>query len=942
MNGSVLTRPAAAGKKRVINKGEELINFPTLFARQLAQTPDNVSMVFEERSFSYKELDELSEQFKTSVLQHKLQTVNANKQPEEMCVGICIDKSPEAIAAMLGVLKAGAAFVPLDPEYPIDRIAFMVEDAAISTIIAQSNHQEKIASFLDEQLKQQESSSGIHWISSDDPTATNNSNGHSNSTPQLVDIKPSDLAYIMYTSGSTGKPKGVQIEHAALAAYCYADIERYKVTAKDRTLQFSTINFDIAIEEIFPPLLVGGSVVIRPAKRSEKLNELSAIINDHKITAVHIATAYWHEWVDLMVASQDQIPASLRLMVVTGEKVSTKHYQHWKKLCKQSGLEVLWCNAYGPTEATVSASVFIPSEDFQEDNMPIGKPLKRYTAMIVDEDFIELPVGETGQLLIGGPALARGYLNRPELNEEVFIDTVGQIDNKGKRRYQTERMYKTGDLARWLPSGDIEFAGRIDHQIKLGSYRIEPGEIEAAINHHSKVLESLVTYTEVNGKKSLITYIAVGDTVYKDETLSAKAVCDFLENRLPPYMVPARYIFVPAFPKTTNGKIDRKALPDASQSQSPVDVSKVSPRNDLEKRLANIWQEVLNLPEVGIHDDFFALGGSSLLAVGIVSRIIGDLKLELPVRDFFANPTIATQARHINSLLNNDGSPEDTDAEGSDQDSIELRKRLPKIEPLYFNRGKERLFGVHYRPQINQQSLSHAVLICHPLGHEYSRAYRNLQQFSLQLAQAGFEVLRFDYSGTGNSSGNSDAAQVEEYVSDIQGAAAYLQENSDCNKLSIISLRMGVPLALSADIQGLENMIFWDPVVKGSHYIQLLQSFHDAALSKLERFRIRRKPSNTAQLYGYAMSKEQRDSLASLTMPHINKINHAKHGPKKQVLITSAAYQRNETGRSDLIDNCQHHATTDEIQWHDRLYADSAFSSPQAFKAMMQVLKEEE
>jgi len=936
MNASVLVHPTVSDSQASSESllREELIDFPTLFARQLTRTPDHVSMVFEDKSFSYRDLDELSEQFKVSILWQKSQ---ASLNEPEMCVGICVDKSPEAIAAMLGVLKAGAAFVPLDPEYPIDRIAFMIEDAAISMVISQENHQKKIAPFLGEQFDKQGIDSRIHWILSDNPNA--NIALDSNPAPHSVAIKPSDLAYIMYTSGSTGKPKGVQIEHAALAAYCYADIERYKVTETDRTLQFSTINFDIAIEEIFPPLLVGGSVVIRPAKRAEKLNELSAIINDNQITAVHIATAYWHEWVDLMVASEDQIPASLRLMVVTGEKVSTTHYQNWKTLCKLSGLDVLWCNAYGPTEATVSASVFIPADDFQGDNMPIGKPLKRYTAMIVDEDYIELPVGETGQLLIGGPALARGYLNRPELNDDVFIETVGEIEQKSSRRYEVERMYKTGDLARWLPSGDIEFAGRIDHQIKLGSYRIEPGEIEAAINHHPQVLESLVSYDEVNGKKSLITYIAVGDEAFEQEAVSAREVCDFLDNRLPLYMVPTRYIFLASFPKTSNGKIDRKALPDTSTSQTAVDETKVLPRNDLERQLASIWQEVLNLPEVGIHSDFFALGGSSLLAVGIVSRIVGDLKLELPVRDFFANPTIATQAKHINRLLHPD-CVNVGDSEDSDQDSIALRKRLPELQPAYFKSGAERLFGMHYRPSDKQKSKSHAVLICHPLGHEYSRAYRNMQQLALHLSQAGFDTFRFDYSGTGNSSGESDTALTSNYVEDIKTATNYLRKRSQCEKLSVIGLRMGAPLAVSADLAYIENLILWDPIVKGSHYIELLQGFHNAALSTLERFRVKRKPSEIPQLYGYAMNQQQRDSLTNLQMPPLKPVSNSS-GAKNQIMITSSSYQRNEPGRPDLLDNCQHYATKDEIQWHDRLYAESAFSSPEAFKIMTDVLKGE-
>ena len=888
----------------IAQEQEALIAFPELFARQLAKTPNNIAIVFEEREYSYQALDQLSDQFK-----HAVSLQIGGIKARDLCIGICIDKSPEAVAAMLGILKAGAAFVPLDPDYPAERIAYMVEDADISTIIAQPKHQQQLEPLINK--------TGLNWVNCyqpiDDDTLF---------IDKSISIAPSDLAYIMYTSGSTGKPKGVQIEHAALATYCYADINVYQVEENDRTLQFSTINFDIAIEEIFPPLLTGSSIVIRPSTRSESLNELSTIINDYAVTAVHIATAYWHEWVDLMIAADDVIPTSLRLMVVTGEKVSSKHYQRWKKLCKKTGIDVLWCNAYGPTEATVSASVFIPDENFADDNMPIGKPLKRYTAKIVDEQFNNLPAGETGQLLIGGPALARGYLNRPELNEDVFIDV---LDQQG----YSQRMYKTGDLARWRANGDIEFAGRIDHQIKLGSYRIEPGEIEVAINQYQHVLESLVSYDEVDGKKTLIAYVAHGNNDIQLDLLS-----EFLKENLPAYMVPARFVLLPGFPKTTNGKIDRKALPDPSCSEIARSSSYIAPRNELEQKLATMWQEILRIPEAGIHDDFFALGGSSLLAVGVVSRLINDLDLELPVRDFFANPTIASQAKHIQWMLSDKNDHNGIEIVDSEADSRALRDRLPIIKPAFFNnQNGQQLYGIHYQaPVINaNQSRKHAVLMCHPLGHEYPRSYRNLQQLAILLAQAGLDVFRFDYYGTGNSEGDSVDVTAAQCASDIQAATSYLLEQSNCDTLSIIATRLGVPFALQADIGNVENLIAWDPVIQGSNFINMLEHFHDKELGALSSFSQIRYRSEVDQLFGHAYNAKKRDSLNSLNMP-------VTCSASNKLLVTSANYFENEPNCEQLLPDWQHMPNNDEIYWHDFEYAFSAFSSPETFKTILQIL----
>jgi len=891
---------------------KSLLAYPYLFLQQVAKTPNNLAIVFEEEEYTYKELNQLADKFQLAAANSK-----------GCCIGICIDKSPQAIAAMLGILKAGAVFVPLDPEYPADRIAYMIQDADIKTIFAQPKHQQIIEPQI-ESINSSSDGNTIKWIDCYNPVSE-----AAEYSCQSIEIKENDLAYIMYTSGSTGQPKGVQIEHKALATYCYADIDVYKVCESDRTLQFSTINFDIAIEEIFPPLLIGGSIVIRPSERTDSLIELSSIINKYQVTAVHIATAYWHEWVDLMVAANGLIPKSLRLMVVTGEKVSTKHYQHWKTLCEKSNKkDVLWCNAYGPTEATVSASVFIPDNDFNADNMPIGKPLKGYTAMIVDDEYNNLSIGETGQLLIGGPALARGYLNRPELTDEVFIN----VSSNG----EAQRMYKTGDLARWLPNGDIEFAGRIDHQIKLGSYRIEPGEIEVAINKHELVLESLVSYDEVDGKKSLIAYIAQGENTIKIDDLSS-----FLKQSLPVYMIPTRFVLVSDFPKTSNGKIDRKALPSPESSQIASSSSYIAPRNPLEKKLATMWEEVLRVPKAGIHDDFFALGGSSLLAVGVVSRLITELKLELPVRDFFANPTIASQAKHIHEMLKAENIKSDIkyDNANSEDDSQTLRDRLPIVKPDFFISDNHKLFGIHYKPPVisARKSRRHAVLMCHPIGHEYARSYRNLQQLAILLAQAGFDVFRFDYHGTGNSEGSSEQMTAEQCSKDIRGASEFIRKQSQCDELSVLAVRLGVPLAIQAQLENIENFIAWDPVVHGNTFIDLLKFFHHRAITGIKRYRKIRKDAKSNQLYGHAYNEQKRVSFEKLLLNP----DYQKATTKNVNLVTSKDYTDNEKGLIQQISDWNYYPTEDDIHWHHIDYSESAFSSPQVFKVIMQILSNE-
>ena len=689
----------------------ELTSFVQLFEQQVERTPHAIAIEFEGVSTTYAELNRKANQLASFLLERGFAS--------EDRVGICQDRSDLAIISMLGILKAGCAFVPLDPEFPPDRLAYIVEHASIRTILCDEGYRHLYPT-----------SAQLELISPNDSALWNGDCDN----PEVY-LSPSSLAYVMYTSGSTGKPKGVQIEHQSLTTYCLADVELYKLQPDDRTLQFSTLNFDVAIEEIYPPLLIGSAVVVRPRVRANAAIELSHLIESNRITGLHIATAYWNEWVDLMAASQARVPASLRLVIVTGEKISVEHYRRWQSLCDH---KILWCNAYGPTETTVTCTAFIPDEAWDEPQMPIGKPLPGYSAFILDEQLKPVAGNETGALFIGGPALARGYLDRPDLTEKAFL-SVSLGDS------QPQRIYRTGDLARWLPSGDIEFAGRVDHQMKVGSYRIEPGEIESVIHLNPNIRESLVVCDEVNGQKYLVAYVVRSGPIESSEIVS------FLRERLPVYMVPTRYIFIEAMPKTINGKVDRRALPPASTAELARVAEKREATSDLERELVAIWSSVLNVPDVGVDDDFFLLGGSSLLVTRVIAQITSQFKHAIPVRDFFANPTIASLALQLQSA---DGATFDSaGAAQTAEISRRLRTRLPKIVPFDLNSLECRIVGIHYPPVHQSNRQGQAVVIAPSYGHEYARSHRNLQQLAILLSQNGFDVLRFDYAGTGDSDG---------------------------------------------------------------------------------------------------------------------------------------------------------------------------------------------
>lgn len=763
--------------------------FLTAFNSQCQQFSESIALVHEKQSWTYKELDLLSDKIAED-LAH--QGIECGAMVALLCV-----RSGHAIAAMIAVMKLGAAFVPVDTNYPDERIRYMLDDASVAGIVVDENQMDRllrlnlasdIAVLITEQLMR---------LNSAQPESI------AVTLPSFKMAVPSeeDAAYVMYTSGSTGKPKGVVISHGSLACYCRADIHAYELTASDRTLQFSTLSFDISIEEIFPPLCIGSTVVLRPSERSDAQIELSDIIERFSISAVHLATGYWHEWVDLIKATGARIPSSLRLMVVTGEKVSPEHYYRWLGLVSKP---VLWANAYGPTETTVSATVFVPPAGWQGKALPIGKPLLGYSAYILDKNLQAVPSGETGDLFIGGGALSHGYLNRPELNRSVFLPDPFAPGSGA-------RMYKTGDLARWLEDGTIDYAGRVDHQIKLGSYRVEPGEIENTINSYPGVNESLISALSINGTTQLIAYFSCAD-----ERLDICDVADYLAKKLPVYMLPGRYLSMPAMPKTINGKIDRDRLPDPEHAVVARRVQTRDVQNDIERKLHGIWCDILALPELGVDDSFISLGGDSLMAIRAIARIQKDLSFTLSTRDFFFLDTIALLAGHMQGKA--------------------VPRRVPAPEPAFINSRNRQIYTVLQRPATHNDN-GRGILLVSPIGNEQRRVQRPFRNLMQNLSRQGYTLMRFDWRGTANSSGNTDQINsLQPWIDDLQDAAEQLANHVSC--IDVVAIRMGALIASQTPIKcvPINARYYWDPVASGRTWLNEMETLHSGILNDTFRF----------------------------------------------------------------------------------------------------------
>ncbi|MCZ8242564.1 MAG: amino acid adenylation domain-containing protein [Microcystis sp. LE19-131.1A] len=586
-----------------------------LFEERAARTPAAVAVVFEGQELTYQELN-----IQANQLAHYLQSLGVNS---EVLVGIYLERSLLVIVGLLAVLKAGGAYIPLDPDYPQQRLTYMAEDAQISLLLTQE-------SLLDS-LPVEDVGVIVLDKLAEILTVQSPENPFS-------EVAPENLLCLLYTSGSTGKPKGVMLTHAALVNHSWGISEVFGLTESDRVLQFASFGFDVAAEEIFPTWLKGGTVVLRPGQMFPTLTDFADFIEQESLTVLNITPAYWHEWALAVSQSLATVPSSLRVVAVGGDAVLPETVNIWRQMV---GKRVQCINVYGPTEASVTAIVhdLLDYQSEKINSVLIGRPIANTKAYVLDQNLQPVPIGVKGELHLCGVRLARGYLNRPELTAEKFI-------NNPFANAAFNRLYKTGDLARYLPDGNIECFGRIDNQVKIRGFRIELGEIEAVLNQNIDVQTSCVIIREdTPGDKYLVAYIVA----HYERIPMISELRQFLSSKLPLYMVPQAFVFLESLPLTTNRKVDRRALPAPDKIGNRRD-QYVAPRNGIEEMLVQIWTEILKIEQVGIYDNFFEIGGHSLLATQLVSRIRSLFKIELPLRSLFGAATVAELAHLIGQL----------------------------------------------------------------------------------------------------------------------------------------------------------------------------------------------------------------------------------------------------------------------------------------------------
>jgi amino acid adenylation domain-containing protein len=603
-----------------------------LIEAQVQRTPDAIAVRQDDQVLTYRELNGRANRL--------AQYLRRRGVTSGVVVGLCLERSLHSIVGLLGILKSGGAYLPLDADYPSDRLEYMLRDSQVRVLVTQQDQLGRLPA------------SNPHTICLDSEWSTIACCADS---PVEGTETSDDLAYVIYTSGSTGHPKGVMIEHRSITNYVGAIADIVGLTARDRVLQFASLSFDTAAEEIFPCLATGGTLLLRTPTMVDSVSGFLDRCRDWQVTVLDLPTAYWHEVVARMESERLVFPDSVKTVIIGGERVLPQIVRCWTKLV---GDTVRLLNTYGPTETTVAVTVSdltgLGTEEDLQGDLPIGRVISQASVYVLDRRRQPVPVGVAGELYVGGVGVARGYRGRPELTDAAFIPDP--FANRAGAR-----LYRTGDLVRWRTDGQLDYRGRVDRQVKIRGYRIELEEIETVLNRHPDLERAVVEVREDQpGDRRIVAFMVPRP----NNRLGLVQLREQLRRQLPAHMIPSSFVELEALPLTANGKVDRRALRVAADSRAgKVELTSqyLAPRDATEQMLAHIWGEILHVKDVGVQDNFFELGGHSLLATQLVSRVQALFRITLPLRQVFARPTIATLADAIRQAQGGGSPPQEAE-----------------------------------------------------------------------------------------------------------------------------------------------------------------------------------------------------------------------------------------------------------------------------------------
>ena len=822
------------------------------------QTPDAEAVRAGESCLSYAQLRD-----RAQVLAAHLQTLGVSAGDR---VGICVERNLDLPVAVLGVLSCGAAYVPLDPGFPVERLHYMADDADLALVITQSSIDLTWPAVPTLDLERE----GARLWSRASADARSMRSAEATAPDAL---SPGALSYVTYTSGSTGRPKGVCVSHDSVSNFLAAMAERPGLTADDVLVAVTTLSFDISVLELLLPLVTGARVVIASRETAADGEALARLLDHSGATVLQATPATWR----VLLRSGWRGNRALKALC-GGEALSPELAV---ELLARVGS--LW-NLYGPTEATVWATVEAVEAGNIGQSVAIGRPISNLRAYVLDAQSEPVPIGVPGELWLGGTGVAHGYWRRDELTAErflpdPFVDAPAADD-------VAARMYRTGDLARWRADGRLEHLGRLDDQVKVRGYRIELGEIQSVLEAHSAVAQAVVVSREQTaGDVRLLAYVVLTGTPAGADSPPARGadspdvdradalrleLRDWARERLPAYMVPVAVTVIEQVPLTPNGKVDRRALPAPVMGTGVVDVAQ-APETPAEQALAEVWQSLLGIPALSVADNFFDLGGHSLLVITAIEQMRERTGIAIAAREYMMqslrqiaalyamddtaadahDPVEAPDSRSPDSRSPDSRSPDSKspvskfpDSKLPDSEFVERSTEAVsgqasstaqapvsvapaahtgtiEVEPVYFGSGGRALFGCYHAPR-EPVLADRALVICQPLGPEYIRCHRMLRVLAASLARAGLPVFRFDYFGCGDSLGDDEDVSLERCIADVGEAVRFVRQRTRALQVDLLGIRLGAAIALShAAATGgqVQRIAMWDPVVRGSDFL---------------------------------------------------------------------------------------------------------------------------